>query len=135
MAGIIGNYVKDQFDDGLTFSYGFQNPNDFMVNVFVNIALIFYLNYKKLNILYFLLSAYAFYAVFCVTKSTTGLMLGIFLLIVFLCLKLFDRFGKRGQKLKQIVSMLAIPTSFLCFVGTFVVSVVFDVNNQIHVYF
>lgn len=130
MAGIIGNYVKDQFDDGLTFSYGFQNPNDFMVNVFVNIALIFYLNYKKLNILYFLLSAYAFYAVFCVTKSTTGLMLGIFLLIVFLCLKLFDRFGKRGQKLKQIVSMLAIPTSFLCFVGTFVVSVVFDVNNR-----
>ena len=57
-------------------------------------------------------------------------MLGIFLLIVFLCLKLFDRFGKRGQKLKQIVSMLAIPTSFLCFVGTFVVSVVFDVNNR-----
>ena len=130
MAGIIGNYVKDQFDDGLTFSYGFQNPNDFMVNVFVNIALIFYLNYKKLNILYFLLSAYAFYAVFCVTKSTTGMMLGIFLLIVFLCLKLFDRFGKRGQKLKQIVSLLAIPTSFLCFVGTFVVSVVFDVNNR-----
>ena len=130
VAGIVGNYVKDQFDDGLTFSYGFQNPNDFMVNVFVNIALIFYLNYKKLNILYFLLSAYAFYAVFCVTKSTTGLMLGIFLLIVFLCLKLFDRFGKRGQKLKQIVSLLAIPTSFLCFVGTFVVSVVFDVNNR-----
>ena len=64
MAGIIGNYVKDQFDDGLTFSYGFQNPNDFMVNVFVNIALIFYLNYKKLNILYFLLSAYDFYQVF-----------------------------------------------------------------------
>ena len=130
VAGIVGNYVKDQFDDGLTFSYGFQNPNDFMVNVFVNIALIFYLNYKKLNILYFLLSAYAFYAVFCVTKSTTGLMLGIFLLIVFLCLKLFDRFGKRGQKLKQVVSMLAIPTSFLCFVGTFIVSVVFDVNNR-----
>lgn len=26
--------------------------------------------------------------------------------------------------------MLAIPTSFLCFVGTFVVSVVFDVNNR-----
>ena len=120
VAGIVGNYVKDQFDDGLTFSYGFQNPNDFMVNVFVNIALIFYLNYKKLNILYFLLSAYAFYAVFCVTKSTT----------VFLCLKLFDRFGKRGQKLKQVVSMLAIPTSFLCFVGTFIVSVVFDVNNR-----
>lgn len=32
-AGIVGNFVKDQYDDGLTYSFGFQNPNDFMVNV------------------------------------------------------------------------------------------------------
>ena len=80
-AGIVGNFVKDQYDDGLTYSFGFQNPNDFMVNVFVNVALIFYLNYKKLNVLYFLLSAYAFYAVYCGKKSMTGRMQGGCLLV------------------------------------------------------
>lgn len=131
VAGIVSNFVKDQFDDGLTYSYGFQNPNDFMVNVFINVALIFYLNYKKLNILYFLLSAYAFYAVFCVTKSMTGMMLGVFLLAVFLCLKLFDRLGGFGRKVKQVISALVVSTSLWCFIGTFVMSVMFDVNNKI----
>lgn len=129
-AGIVGNYVKDQFDDGLTYSFGFQNPNDFMVNVFVNVALIFYLNYKKLNVLYFLLSAYAFYAVFCVTKSMTGMILGAFLLVVFLFLKIFDRLGNVGNKIKQIISAAVVPTSLWCFIGTFIVSAVFDVNNR-----
>ncbi len=129
-AGIVGNFVKDQYDDGLTYSFGFQNPNDFMVNVFVNVALIFYLNYKKLNVLYFLLSAYAFYAVYCVTKSMTGMMLGVFLLVVFLFLKIFDRLGNVGNKIKQIISAAVVPTSLWCFVGTFIVSAVFDVNNK-----
>lgn len=129
-AGIVGNYVKDQYDDGLTYSFGFQNPNDFMVNVFVNVALIFYLNYKKLNVLYFLLSAYAFYAVYCVTKSMTGMMLGVFLLVVFLFLRIFDRLGKVGNKIKQIISAAVVPTSLWCFIGTFIVSAVFDVNNR-----
>lgn len=129
-AGIVSNYVKDQFDDGLTYSFGFQNPNDFMVNVFVNVALIFYLNYKKLNVLYFLLSAYAFYAVYCVTKSMTGMMLGVFLLVVFLFLKIFDRLGSVGNKIKQIISAAVVPTSLWCFIGTFIVSAVFDVNNR-----
>ncbi len=129
-AGIVSNYVKDQFDDGLTYSFGFQNPNDFMVNVFVNVALIFYLNYKKLNVLYFLLSAYAFYAVYCVTKSMTGMMLGVFLLVVFLFLKIFDRLGSVGNKIKQIISAAVVPTSLWCFIGTFIVSAVFDVNNM-----
>lgn len=131
VAGIVSNYVKDQYEDGLTYSYGFQNPNDFMVNVFVNVALIFYLNYNKLNILYFLLSAYAFYAVFCVTKSMTGMMLGVFLLAVFLCLKLFDRLGGFGQKVKQVISALVVPTSLWCFIGTFIMSAMFDVNNKL----
>lgn len=129
-AGIVGNFVKDQYDDGLTYSFGFQNPNDFMVNVFVNVALIFYLNYKKLNVLYFLLSAYAFYAVYCVTKSMTGMMLGVFLLVVFLFLKIFDRLGNVGNKIKQIISAAVVPTSLWCFIGTFIVSAVFDVNNR-----
>lgn len=129
-AGIVGNFVKDQYDDGLTYSFGFQNPNDFMVNVFVNVALIFYLNYKKLNVLYFLLSAYAFYAVYCVTKSMTGMMLGVFLLVVFLFLKIFDRLGSAGNEIKQIISAAVVPTSLWCFVGTFIVSAVFDVNNK-----
>ncbi len=129
-AGIVGNFVKDQYDDGLTYSFGFQNPNDFMVNVFVNVALIFYLNYKKLNVLYFLLSAYAFYAVYCVTKSMTGMMLGVFLLVVFLFLKIFDRLGSVGNKIKQIISAAVVPTSLWCFIGTFIVSAVFDVNNR-----
>lgn len=129
-AGIVGNFVKDQYDDGLTYSFGFQNPNDFMVNVFVNVALIFYLNYKKLNVLYFLLSAYAFYAVYCVTKSMTGMMLGVFLLVVFLFLKIFDRLGSVGNKIKQIISAAVVPTSQWCFIGTFIVSAVFDVNNR-----
>lgn len=129
-AGIVGNFVKDQYDDGLTYSFGFQNPNDFMVNVFVNVALIFYLNYKKLNVLYFLLSAYAFYAVYCVTKSMTGMMLGVFLLVVFLFLKIFDRLGNVGNKIKQIISAAVVPTSLWCFIGTFIVSAVFDVNNK-----
>ena len=129
-AGIVGNFVKDQYDDGLTYSFGFQNPNDFMVNVFVNVALIFYLNYKKLNVLYFLLSAYAFYAVYCVTKSMTGMMLGVFLLVVFLFLKIFDRLGNGGNKIKQIISAAVVPTSLCCFIGTFIVSAVFDVNNR-----
>ena len=129
-AGIVSNYVKDQFDDGLTYSFGFQNPNDFMVNVFVNVALIFYLNYKKLNVLYFLLSAYVFYAVYCVTKSMTGMMLGVFLLVVFLFLKIFDRLGNVGNKIKQIISAAVVPTSLWCFIGTFIVSAVFDVNNR-----
>jgi hypothetical protein len=129
-AGIVGNFVKDQYDDGLTYSFGFQNPNDFMVNVFVNVALIFYLNYKKLNVLYFLLSAYAFYAVYCVTKSMTGMMLGVFLLVVFLFLKIFDRLGNVGNKIKQIISAAVVPTSLCCFIGTFIVSAVFDVNNR-----
>ena len=129
-AGIVGNFVKDQYDDGLTYSFGFQNPNDFMVNVFVNVALIFYLNYKKLNVLYFLLSAYAFYAVYCVTKSMTGMMLGVFLLVVFLFLKIFDRLGSGGNKIKQIISAAVVPTSLWCFIGTFIVSAVFDVNNR-----
>ena len=130
VAGIVSNYVKDQYEDGLTYSYGFQNPNDFMVNVFINVTLIFHLNYKKLNILYFALSAYAFYAVFCVTKSMTGMMLGVFLLVVFLCLKLFDKLGNFGQKLKKLISALVVPTSLWCFIGTFIVSVVFDANNK-----
>lgn len=130
VVGIVSNFVKDQYDDGLTYSYGFQNPNDFMVNVFINVALIFYLNYKKLNILYFLLSAYAFYAVFRVTKSMTGMMLGVFLLVVFVCLKFFDKFGDNGQKIKRFVSALVVPTSLWCFIGTFIMSVVFDVNNK-----
>lgn len=129
-AGIVGNFVKDQYDDGLTYSFGFQNPNDFMVNVFVNVALIFYLNYKKLNVLYFLLSAYAFYAVYCLTKSMTGMMLGVFLLVVFLFLKIFDRLGSVGNKIKQIISAAVVPTSLWCFIGTFIVSAVFDVNNR-----
>lgn len=129
-AGIVGNFVKDQYDDGLTYSFGFQNPNDFMVNVFVNVALIFYLNYKKLNVLYFLLSVYAFYAVYCVTKSMTGMMLGVFLLVVFLFLKIFDRLGNVGNKIKQIISAAVVPTSLWCFIGTFIVSAVFDVNNR-----
>ena len=129
-AGIVGNFVKDQYDDGLTYSFGFQNPNDFMVNVFVNVALIFYLNYKKLNVLYFLLSAYAFYAVYCVTKSMTGMMLGVFLLVVFLFLKIFDRLGNVGNKIKQIISAAVVPTSLWCFIGTFIVSAGFDVNNK-----
>lgn len=129
-AGIVGNFVKDQYDDGLTYSFGFQNPNDFMVNVFVNVALIFYLNYKRLNVLYFLLSAYAFYAVYCVTKSMTGMMLGVFLLVVFLFLKIFDRLGNVGNKIKQIISAAVVPTSLWCFIGTFIVSAVFDVNNR-----
>lgn len=130
-AGIVGNFVRDQFDDGLTYSYGFQNPNDFMVNIFITVALMFYLNYRKLNILHFLLSAYAFYAVYCVTNSTTGLMLGIFLLVVFLCLKLFDRLGKAGCSIKRFISAAVIPTSLLCFIGTFLMSVFFDVNNKV----
>ena len=129
-AGIVGNFVKDQYDDGLTYSFGFQNPNDFMVNVFVNVALIFYLNYKKLNVLYFLLSAYAFYTVYCVTKSMTGMMLGVFLLVVFLFLKIFDRLGNVGNKIKQIISAAVVPTSLWCFIGTFIVSAVFNVNNR-----
>lgn len=130
-AGIVGNVVRDQYEDGLTYSYGFQNPNDFMVNVFIAVALMFYLNYRKLNILHFLLSAYAFYAVYCVTNSTTGLMLGIFLLVVFLCLKLFDRLGKAGYSIKKFISAAVIPTSLLCFIGTFLMSVFFDVNNKV----
>lgn len=129
VAGIVGNFVRDQYADGLTYSYGFNNPNDFMVNVFITVALIFYLNYEKLNILHFLLSAYAFYAVFCVTKSTTGMLLGMFLLAVFLCLKILDRLGKAGRVIKRAVSAVVIPTSLWCFVGTFFMSVFFDVNN------
>lgn len=130
VAGIVGNFVRDQYDDGLTYSYGFNNPNDFMVNIFVIVALMFFLNYKKLNALHFALSAYAFYAVFCVTKSTTGMMLGSFLLFVFLCLKIMDKIGNVGAVMKKIISMLVIPTSFLCFWATFFMSVFFDVNNK-----
>lgn len=130
VSGIVGNAVKDQFEDGLTYSYGFQSPNEFMVNIFITVALILYLNYKKLNILHFLLSIYAFYAVYRVTNSTTGFMLGVFLVFVFLCLKLFDRLGKPGYVLKKIIGAAVIPTSLLCFIGTFVMSVFFDVNNN-----
>ena len=130
VSGIVGNAVKDQFEDGLTYSYGFQSPNEFMVNIFITVALILYLNYKKLNILHFLLSIYAFYAVYRVTNSTTGFMLGMFLVFVFLCLMLFDRLGKPGYVLKKIIGAAVIPTSLLCFIGTFVMSVFFDVNNK-----
>ena len=130
VAGIVGNAVKDQFEDGLTYSYGFQSPNEFMVNIFITVALILYLNYKKLNILHFLLSIYAFYAVYRVTNSMTGFMLGMFLVLVFLCLKLFDRLGKPGYIIKKVISAAVIPTSLLCFIGTFVMSVFFDVNNK-----
>ena len=130
VSGIVGNAVKDQFEDGLTYSYGFQSPNEFMVNIFITVALILYLNYKKLNILHFLLSIYAFYAVYRVTNSTTGFMLGMFLVFVFLCLMLFDRLGKAGYVLKKIIGAAVIPTSLLCFIGTFVMSVFFDVNNK-----
>ena len=130
VAGIVGNAVKDQFEDGLTYSYGFQSPNEFMVNIFITVALILYLNYKKLNVLHFLLSIYAFYAVYRVTNSTTGFMLGMFLVFVFLCLKLFDRLGKPGYIIKKVISAAVIPTSLLCFIGTFVMSVFFDVNNK-----
>ncbi len=130
VAGIVGNAVKDQFEDGLTYSYGFQSPNEFMVNIFITVALILYLNYKKLNILHFLLSIYAFYAVYRVTNSMTGFMLGMFLVFVFLCLKLFDRLGKPGYIIKKVISAAVIPTSLLCFIGTFVMSVFFDVNNK-----
>lgn len=130
VAGIVGNAVKDQFEDGLTYSYGFQSPNEFMVNIFITVALILYLNYKKLNVLHFLLSIYAFYAVYRVTNSTTGFMLGMFLVFVFLCLKLFDRLGKTGYIIKKVISAAVIPTSLLCFIGTFVMSVFFDVNNK-----
>ena len=92
--------------------------------------MILYLNYKKLNILHFLLSIYAFYAVYRVTNSTTGFMLGMFLVFVFLCLKLFDRLGKPGYVLKKTIGAAVIPTSLLCFIGTFVMSVFFDVNNK-----
>ena len=129
ISGIVGNAVKDQFEDGLTYSYGFQSPNEFMVSIFITVALILYLNYKKLNI-HFLLSIYAFYAVYRVTNSTTGFMLGVFLVFVFLCLKLFDRLGKPGYVLKKIIGAAVIPTSLLCFIGTFVMSVFFDVNNN-----
>lgn len=130
VSGIVGNAVKDQFEDGLTYSYGFQSPNEFMVNIFITVALILYLSYKKLNILHFLLSIYAFYAVYRVTNSTTGFMLGMFLVFVFLCLMLFDRLGKPGYVLKKIIGAAVIPTSLLCFIGTFVMSVFFDVNNK-----
>ncbi len=130
ISGIVGNAVKDQFEDGLTYSYGFQSPNEFMVSIFITVALILYLNYKKLNILHFLLPIYAFYAVYRVTNSTTGFMLGVFLVFVFLCLKLFDRLGKPGYVLKKIIGAAVIPTSLLCFIGTFVMSVFFDVNNN-----
>lgn len=130
VAGIVGNAVKDQFEDGLTYSYGFQSPNEFMVNIFITVALILYLNYKKLNILHFLLSIYAFYAVYRVTNSMTGFMLGMFLVFVFLCLKLFDRLGKPGYIIKKVISAAVIPTSLLCFIGTFVMSMFFDVNNK-----
>ena len=130
-AGVVGNYVKNQFEDGLTYSFGYHNPNDFMVNVFMTVTLMFYLNYKKINGLHFLLSAYAFYVVYLVTNSTTGFLLGNFLLIAFLCLKLLDRLGRVGYALKKFISAAVIPTSLFCFIGTFLISVFFDVNNKI----
>lgn len=131
VAGIVDNFVRDQYVDGLTYSYGFQNPNDFMVNIFMTVALIVFLDYDKLNILHFLLSLYAFYVVYRVTNSTTGLLLGVFLVVVFVCLKIFDKLGKIGFNIKKFISMLTIPTSLLCFIATFIVSVYFDVNNKI----
>lgn len=131
VVGIVGNTVKDQYDDGLTYAYGFQSPNEFMVNVFITVAMFMYLNYKKLNCLHFLLSLYAFYAVYRVTNSMTGFMLGIFLVFVFLCLKLFDKLGKPGYMITRIISAAVIPTSVLCFIGTFAASVFFDVNNSL----
>lgn len=50
--------------------------------------------------------------------------------MVFLFLKIFDRLGSVGNKIKQIISAAVVPTSLWCFIGTFIVSAVFDVNNR-----
>ena len=53
------------------------------------------------------------------------------LLIVFLCLRLLDRLGRAGLTVKKLISAAVIPTSLLCFIGTFVMSVFFEEGNKV----
>lgn len=129
--GIIANKVVDQYTDGMAYSFGYQSPNEFMQNIFMIVAIMFYVWFEKVNILHFAFSAYAFYGVYRVTNSKTGMLLGFCFLFAMLVVKIIDKLGKHGEKLKQIVTALTIPTSVLCFVGTMVASVKFDAGNKI----
>ena len=130
--GIIANKEQNQFTSGMAYSFGYQSPNEFMTNVVVTIIILFYVNYDKLNALYFILAAYAFYATYIATNSRTGMMLGFMFVLAILAEKLLDRMKNIGILIKRIVSLCMIPMSLFCFLGTMFFSIKFDVSNGLY---
>lgn len=77
--------MKPSPDGTLCHTWGYNDPNTLMVNIFIVLALLLYVNYERLNGFYFMGTMLFMHFVFKQSYSKTGYLLFILLWFIIIC--------------------------------------------------
>lgn len=135
--GITGNYsipyytahineLKETIVDKVTYyySFGYAHPNICFISCFLIFIIFIFINYKKINWIYFAITGAGAVFVYTLTHSRTGLL-------VFLCfclIVLLIRSAEQNNFVKQMIRLLiySIPIAAVISVGA---ALLFDENS------
>lgn len=109
----------------LCHTWGYNDPNSFMVHVFIVFALVMYLNYKHLNAYYFIATMLFVQYVYARSYSKSGYLLFILLWFIVAC----DKFIKI-KKIREWAFNLFTFIPLLVPFASFYLGIAYDKSNH-----
>ncbi len=126
--GILSNVDPGKLGpDGMpSYTWGYSDPNTLMVNIFIILALLLYINYERLNVFYFVGTLVFIQFVLEQSNSRTGYLLFVLLWSVILCDKMI-----RTELVRRIMYNVLSFVPIVIVVATFVLGIIYQRTNPV----